>query len=200
MYGGSTFPNEVQLNLFQVIGTALTYPTSTMYYVTTKSGSSNLDLTRYPGGSISAITISNGVPSGCTLVAFASFDNGTTWWYKSGGTWTSIALSDTNLTAHGMAISALQTALTDSFSNFPTSPAQSSLAFAFGLETTTNTNTPTVTGISVTFQPAVSYEQSSVSKTGGTGDFAVRIVDSTHILLINQSGGSKTIVANAATT
>jgi hypothetical protein len=172
---------------------SITYPTSTMYYVTTNS-SSNIDLVRYPGGSISTVTITNSVPGSCTLVGFISTDGGTTWYYWTGSAWTSIALSAANLAAHGNTMATLQTQLVGLVSALP--GAQTSLAFAWGLESTSSIVTPTVSGVSVKFQPASRYESATVGGYGSTADIGFARVSSTSSLLLNQTGSSLQLYVN----
>lgn len=184
---------EAELGYFSIQIGGATYPINTMYYITTKSGASNIDLRRYAGGSITAVTITNSVPSGGTLVGFVSFDDGNTWYYWNGSAWTLITLSDANLTAHGMTMTTIQTQLTAALSTFP--GTVSSLAFAFGFETTILTNTPAVSGISITFQAAASLAPASWGSYLDSVNIGVRRLDSKNTYLKNLTVGSLSIYA-----
>ena len=117
LQSSSTEAELAQMNIV-CAGQSTAYPTSTMYYVYMNSGI-GIDLTRYLGGSISSLTITNSVPSGGTLVGFVSTDGGTTWYYWTGSTWTSIALSSANLAAHGNTMATLQTQLAIAIASLP---------------------------------------------------------------------------------
>ena len=183
--GPATYGLEVEaMAIIAQAVSSYTYPTSTMYYVYMNSNIA-LDLTRYVGGSIASVTITNSVPSGGTLVGFVSTDGGTTWYYWTGSAWTSITLSAANLAAHGNTMATLQTQLAIAIASLP--GAQTSLAFAWGLETTNSANTPTVSGVTVVFQPAARYETARLGGYGSSADVAVGRLSSTQTMLKNQT-------------
>ena len=131
------------------------------------------------------------------MVGFVSTDGGTTWYYWTGSTWTSIALSSANLAAHGNTMATLQTQLAIAIASLP--GTQQSLCFAWGLETTVAANTPNVSGVSVVFQPAARYEEATVGAYGSSADIALGRTSATSTILKNQTAGSLQIYATLGT-
>jgi len=188
--GGSAY--HVELNQVQILGPGTyTYPTGTMYYATTSTGSS-FSLAAFSSASITSVTFTSTTPSGTTLVGLVSFDGRTTWKYWNGSAWTTTTLSA--IATNGTSLSTITTALAGV--TVASLPAQTALDFAWGLETTSASATPAVFLVTIVIALPAAYQSASVGKLGvATQDIGMLRASSTTTVLVNNTPAALQIQA-----
>jgi hypothetical protein len=188
--GGSAY--HVELNQVQILGPGTyTYPTGTMYYATTSTGSS-FSLAAFSPASITSVTFTSTTPSGTTLVGLVSFDGRTTWKYRNGSAWTTTTLSA--IATNGTSLSTITTALAGV--TVASLPAQTALDFAWGLETTSASATPAVFLVTIVIALPAAYQSASVGKLGvATQDIGMLRASSTTTVLVNNTPAALQIQA-----
>jgi hypothetical protein len=187
--GGSAY--HVELNQVQILGPGYTYPTGTMYYATTSTGSS-FSLAAFSSASITSVTFTSTTPSGTTLVGLVSFDGRTTWKYWNGSAWTTTTLSA--IATNGTSLSTITTALAGV--TVASLPAQTALDFAWGLETTSASATPAVFLVTIVIALPAAYQSASVGKLGvATQDIGMLRASSTTTVLVNNTPAALQIQA-----
>ena len=188
--GGSAY--HVELNQVQILGPGTyTYPTGTMYYATTSTGSS-FSLAAFSSASITSVTFTSTTPSGTTLVGLVSFDGRTTWKYWNGSAWTTTTLSA--IATNGTSLSTITTALAGV--TVASLPAQTALDFAWGLETSTAANTPTVSLVTIVMNFPSQYQAASIGGVGSANqDVGLLHLSSTTTAIFNNTNAALTIQA-----